>query len=95
MGQNPGGESFPTFPSGGYAHGSCCIKRVRSLRPHTLELLKLKKETNAFLSPHCCSSQVDKGFLRFKPMPFLHTCRQLKIKPAKNTDNGHWTYHMK
>ena len=21
-GQNPGGESFPTFPSGGYAHGS-------------------------------------------------------------------------
>ena len=21
MGQNPGGESFPTFPSGGYAHG--------------------------------------------------------------------------
>ena len=20
MGQNPGGESFPTFPSGGYAH---------------------------------------------------------------------------
>ena len=22
MGQNPGGESFPTFPSGGYAHGS-------------------------------------------------------------------------
>ena len=19
--QNPGGESFPTFPSGGYAHG--------------------------------------------------------------------------
>ena len=22
MGQNPGGESFPTFPSGGYAHGT-------------------------------------------------------------------------
>ena len=21
-GQNPGGESFPTFPSGGYAHGA-------------------------------------------------------------------------
>ena len=27
VGQNPGGESFPTFPSGGYAHG-------RGRKPH-------------------------------------------------------------
>ena len=30
MGQNPDGESFPTFPSGGYAHASYLAYQVTS-----------------------------------------------------------------
>ena len=46
-GQNPGGESFPTFPSGGYAHGTPCVTPERDSRgywtqQHVAQFLYLK-----------------------------------------------------